>query len=85
MRGDSDRDVSVLRLRAPVSPSDNCLSFEFRFLSEEFPEFVNAGFNDAFIAELRASNWTTDSGDDHGAEQLRLRRRQQPDHDRLRG
>jgi hypothetical protein len=63
VRGDSDRDVSVMRLRVPVAPSDNCLSLEFRFLSEEFPEFVNAGFNDAFIAELRNSNWSTDGGD----------------------
>jgi hypothetical protein len=62
VRGNSDFDVSVLRLRVPVSANDNCLSFEFRFLSEEFPEFVNAGFNDAFIAELRESNWSTNSG-----------------------
>jgi hypothetical protein len=62
IRGNSDRDVSVLRLAAPVTASDNCLSFEFRFLSEEFPEFVNAGFNDAFIAELRSSDWTTSGG-----------------------
>ena len=62
VRGDSDYDVSVLRLRVPVAANDNCLSFEFRFLSEEFPEFVNAGFNDAFIAELRNSNWSTDAG-----------------------
>ena len=62
VRGDSDYDVSVLRLRVPVAANDNCLSLEFRFLSEEFPEFVNAGFNDAFIAELRDSNWTTDNG-----------------------
>jgi hypothetical protein len=61
-RGNSDYDVSVLRLRVPVAANDNCLSFEFRFLSEEFPEFVNAGFNDAFIAELRESNWSTNSG-----------------------
>ena len=62
VRGNSDYDVSVLRLRVPVTANDNCLSFEFRFLSEEFPEFVNAGFNDAFIAELRNSNWSTNSG-----------------------
>jgi hypothetical protein len=62
VRGDSDYDVSVLRLRVPVTASDNCLSFEFRFLSEEFPEFVNAGFNDAFVAELRDSNWSVNSG-----------------------
>ena len=59
VRGDTDFDVSVLRLQVPVTPNDNCLSFEFRFLSEEFPEFVGTSFNDSFIAELRNSNWTT--------------------------
>lgn len=59
IRGNTDFDVSVLRLKVPVTPNDNCLSLEFRFLSEEFPEFVGTSFNDAFIAELRNSNWTT--------------------------
>ena len=30
----------------------NCLAFDFRFLSEEFPEFVSSGYNDAFISQL---------------------------------
>lgn len=59
VRGDSDFDVSVLRLKLPVTAADTCLSFEFRFLSEEFPELANGAFNDAFIAELRTSDWTT--------------------------
>jgi hypothetical protein len=59
VRGNSDFDVSVLRLKLPVSAADTCLSFEFRFLSEEYPELVNGAFNDTFIAELRNSNWTT--------------------------
>ena len=29
----------------------------FKFLSEEFPEFVNDVYNDAFIAELDESSW----------------------------
>ena len=60
VRGDSDYVVSVLGLRLPVA-ANNRLSFEFGFLSEEFPEFVNAGFNDAFVAELRNSA-ATNSG-----------------------
>jgi len=62
LRGDSDFDVSVLRLGVPVTASDNCLSFEFRLLSEEFPEYQNSSYNDAFLAELRSSTWTTSGG-----------------------
>lgn len=32
---------------------------DFRFLSEEYPEYVGSNFNDAFIAELDDSTWTT--------------------------
>jgi uncharacterized repeat protein (TIGR01451 family) len=34
------------------------LSFDYRFLSEEFPEWVGTPFNDAFIAELDTNSWT---------------------------
>lgn len=37
----------------------NCLSVNFRFLSEEFQQFVGK-FNDAFIAELDTNDWTVD-------------------------
>lgn len=63
VRGDSDVDVSVLKLSLNVPPSANCLALDFRFLSEEYPEFVNAGFNDAFVAELDTSDWTTSGGE----------------------
>jgi uncharacterized repeat protein (TIGR01451 family) len=50
-------------VRSPADldvPGDaNCLSIGFRFLSEEYPEFVGTPFNDAFIAELDTSTWTT--------------------------
>jgi hypothetical protein len=62
LRGDSDLDVSVLKLEIGVPPSANCLSFDFRFLSEEYPEFINAGFDDAFVAELDTTDWTTSGG-----------------------
>ena len=62
LRGDSDFDVSVLRLGVPVTAGDGCLSFEFRFLSEEFPEYQSTSYNDAFLAELRSSTWTTSGG-----------------------
>lgn len=34
---------------------------DFKFLSEEFPEYVDAGFNDAFIAELDSTSWAIGS------------------------
>jgi VCBS repeat-containing protein len=59
IRGDTDFDVSILKLGVSVPTGANCLSFDFKFYSDEFPEFVNTEFNDAFIAELDSSTWTT--------------------------
>lgn len=58
------RDVVIMRVDLRVPTGANCLSFDFRFLSEEFPEFVNDDFNDAFIAELGHSTWTAATTDD---------------------
>ncbi len=56
------RDVTVWRIRIQVPPSKNCLSFRFKFFSEEFPEFVGSIFNDAFIAEQsRFPAWNANS------------------------
>ncbi len=38
----------------------SCLAFDFRFLSEEYPEYVDAGFNDAFVAQLNTADVTVD-------------------------
>jgi hypothetical protein len=43
---------------APATTS--CLAFDFKFLSDEFPEFVASQFNDAFIAQLGGANVTVD-------------------------
>jgi hypothetical protein len=58
-RGDTAFDVTTLRLNVNVPASANCLSLDYRFLSEEFPEYVGTSYNDAFIAEVDTSNWTT--------------------------
>jgi hypothetical protein len=63
VRGDTDFDVTVLKLDLLAPVGANCLRFDFAFYSEEFPEFVNTSFNDAFIAELNSSTWTTDGSD----------------------
>lgn len=55
------RDVTIFRINLQVPANANCLSLRFRFLSEEFPEFVSSEFNDAFIAELDDTTWDTNT------------------------
>ena len=57
------RDVVIMRVDLRVPRGMNCLSFDFRFLSEEYPEFVGDVFNDAFIAELGRSTWQAGTKD----------------------
>lgn len=59
VRGDTDFDVTILKIDLNVPANKNCLSFTFRFYSAEFPQYVGTDYNDAFIAELDTSNWTT--------------------------
>jgi hypothetical protein len=60
VRGNTDFDVTVLKLNLMVPANANCLlGIDFRFLSEEYPEWVGTAFNDAFIAELDRSTWST--------------------------
>jgi hypothetical protein len=53
------RDVLIHRTVLNVPRGRSCLSIRFRFLTEEYPEWVGENFNDAFIAELDASEWST--------------------------
>ena len=59
VKGTTDRDVTILQINLNAPASANCLTFDFKFLSEEFPFYVGSNFNDAFIAELDANTWTT--------------------------
>jgi hypothetical protein len=54
----------MLRIDLRIPKGANCLSFNFRFLSEEYPEFVDDIYNDAFVAELDQSNWSAATKDD---------------------
>jgi RHS repeat-associated protein len=59
VRGNTDFDVTVLALNLDVPAGANCLRFDFGFYSEEYPVYVGSAYNDAFIAELGTSTWTT--------------------------
>ncbi len=61
--GDGVHDMVQLKINLNVPASANCLSVDFRFLSEEYPEFVGSAFNDGFVAELDTSDFqATDTG-----------------------
>ena len=53
-------DYQVLRVDLGAA-GGNCLAFDFKFLSEEYPEYVSSGYNDAFIAQLNTWSVTADS------------------------
>jgi hypothetical protein len=57
------RDTLIFRVDLRVPKSASCLSVRFRFLTEEFPEFVGTEFNDAFIAEVGDSTWDATSNE----------------------
>jgi hypothetical protein len=60
-RGDTDFDTTILRMNVTVPAGANCVAMDYRFLTEEFDEYVGQQYNDAFIAEIDNSTWT-DSG-----------------------
>lgn len=47
-------DLVQLTLQLNVPVSVNCLTFDFAFFSEEWPDFFGSNFNDTFIAEIGA-------------------------------
>jgi hypothetical protein len=59
VRGNTDFDVTIWEIDLDVPVGADCLTLNFQFLSEEYPEFVGSPYNDAFIAELDISDWTT--------------------------
>lgn len=57
--GGTGGDTATLSLTLTVPPGAGRLSFSYRFLSAEFPEFINAGFDDNFTAVLEDANGDT--------------------------
>jgi hypothetical protein len=48
-------DITTLRVNVNVPADATCITFGFRFFTDEG---INAPYNDGFIAELDANNWT---------------------------
>jgi hypothetical protein len=53
-------DGVVAKIDLPAATT-SCLAFDFRFLSDEYPEYVNTNYNDAFIAQLDSWSVTADA------------------------
>ena len=56
--GTLGNDTTTITMTLNVPAEATTLSFDFRFLSAEFPDFVLAGFNDTFSAELTTASGT---------------------------
>ncbi len=62
VRGDSEADVTVLRVDVNVPSGMDTISFDMQFFTEEYPYFVDTTYDDAFIVEIDSSTWTTSAG-----------------------
>jgi hypothetical protein len=63
--GDSFFDLVTLKVDVTVPAGANCLALDFKFMSDEFPEFVGSSVNDGFVAELDTSDFTADPADNN--------------------
>ena len=69
-RGDQARDYTVLKIDVNVPAGANCMALDYRFLSEEFPEFV--GSNSTTRSSPRSiHHWKVGTGGASRAERLR--------------
>ena len=56
--GSQGYDQATLTLNLLVPPNQNSFSFDFNFLSAEYPEFVGMIYNDTFEANITGSAFT---------------------------
>lgn len=66
----SANDPITLNTTVTAPAGASCMLIDFKFFSEEFPEFVNSGFNDAFIAELDKTDWNIAVDPDTGMQRI---------------
>ena len=58
--GEADDTAAVsFTLPVPVG-GEQRLKIDFMFLTEEYPEFLNAGFNDTFVININGTNYAKD-------------------------
>ena len=60
-QGTQNHDVTVMQVDVDVPATSDCLTLNYRFLSEEFSEFIGKGFNDTFILQLDRYDWQSGS------------------------
>ncbi len=53
-------DLTQVKIALSPPSGATCVSFDFLFLSEEFPNYVDQEFNDIFTAELNETQFTLD-------------------------
>jgi hypothetical protein len=58
LNNSAGEDLVQLELFLQVPAGMTCATFDFAYLSEEFPEYVGTRYNDVFTAELGGTNLT---------------------------
>lgn len=56
-------DMVQMELELNVPEGATSVLFDFKYLSEEFPEFVGSAFNDGFVVEVEESTFTVDGNE----------------------
>ncbi|GAA1954217.1 choice-of-anchor L domain-containing protein [Microbacterium aquimaris] len=57
-------DATTLRIDLAIPEGTNCLAgLDFRFYSDEYPDYVGSRYNDAFVAEFGKTTWEIDGYD----------------------
>jgi len=60
LNNDDGWDLVRLHLQLTVPADANCLTIDYAFYSEEFPEYVGSEFNDAFVMQVNDSSLIVD-------------------------
>lgn len=56
--GVDGNDLSQIELTLKPPANARCLAFDFRFASEEYPDYVGSEYNDIFTADLNGTDWS---------------------------